>query len=305
MPKTKYLIVKGLDGLGSNIKMLYSCLFFSRLYDLKIILDWRNYSNYKNTDLFNKLFDNKNRHKDGNTNFELITDDFKSTSYYPEFWNNENIHFDKIPKYKFKSLVISNSTLNKNINKYETIVAISKFFPVNLDRYIIKNNLILKPSKLIKTRVDKFYNEHLNNKYKINIHYRHGNGELYGKRNSNMTGQYVEKINRIIKKLKKEYVIFVSTDSENIQKFFDKKYPNKCKYIDKWFPNEKQGPLHYNAKCDDMYKNILDSVTDLYLLSKYDYLICGYSNFSNQAILISRSNDDEKYKAYLKINNVI
>ena len=57
----------------------------------------------------------------------------------------------------------------------------------------------------------------------------------------------------------------------------------------KWLPTDGQA-MHYNASCPDRTQSAIDALTDMYMLSKSNYLIySGSSTFSYLSSVISSS----------------
>lgn len=281
----KEIIVKGVDGLGSNIMTLYCALYVSNVYKCDIYVDWR-HDSYSNND--KNMFDSFFKH----SNIQIIKKDFYSEKnlYYPKYWNNDNINKQTKLCKNIKNVLLDTDKFEKNKDKFDTIVIINKFTIKGFyDWFSNIEKIQLKPK--ISKIVDKYTKSKFDGKYIIGVHYRHGNGELKNKRLVDVQNEYYKKIDEILENIKtKNYIIFISSDNLRIIYDFINKYNKKAIYYYKWYPMcDNGGTLHNNKYCPDQYKNIKDAIIDMHILSKVHSLVCPSNSwFSKLAIHFSK-----------------
>jgi len=292
MNEVKYLVVKGIAGLGNRILSALTGIMYARLTARKLIIDWSDPAYSKNgTNVFHDLF--------------LCTlcdpaDKMPATdSVSPAVWKG-SLHKSatsmKEP-YKNNTVFLQNTSIDLTklnyeeelmvmwayhgevdqlrghfIEAYEEYVSMSK--EAILSR-LLREDLILHPQ--IQSRVNKIKHKEFNrNTVGVHIRYTDHRASLLAT---------LDKLNALLRS-KPDLQVFVATDNIQIKNMFEENYPGVIT-TPHWYP--KPGSrIHNNRACPDSFVSGIKSLVDLYLLAECDYLIVDSSStFSYLAMLLT------------------
>ncbi len=319
MSRDKFLIIKGIAGMGNRLLALLDGILYSQITGRKLVIDWRDrtYSS-NNQNRFPKFFTAPKTidvAQISNSNSELGLN--HKLSVYPPLWRNNleksvgrivNEHepdnsFIMTPRKNYRLLSDYYKIDLKRIDYSEEILVRWSFFgEVNkLRRHfqgefislkslsdeaiyskLIKENLLLNED--IQNQINDFRTKKFTDKT-IGVHVRYTDRKLsYHK--------YFYYINKILK-INPNSVIFLATDNRLVEQHFQEIYKNKIVSTSKFLPaqnpeDKKLKGLHHHSSCPDKYKVGVEALVDIYLLASCDYLICNRSStFAVVARLIS------------------
>jgi len=277
---TKYILVKSVDGLGSNIATLVDAMYLADMTGRKIIVDWRdrmygmNGENY-----FNRLFKNR-------WTADLPEIFNESMSFYPRIWTKKfNDTFKNVyreaPRTEKPSLV--RFSLRMLQDKREDVIVMTNklFIPDDILSLKMKRDYVrrFEPVNELKLRIDNFHPNvpihpevysAVEKTRLIGVHYRHGNGELKNRRITDLYESYDEILKKLIKE-DENSLIFLCTDSKEVEEYFEARY--NCIKNNKLLLEKGEGCLHGNTKTGDLTAVGKDALLDMYMLSKCDYLV--------------------------------
>ena len=148
--------------------------------------------------------------------------------------------------------------------------------------------LKLKPG--LQDKVNKIYSTY-KDKHIVGVYYRHGNGELDGKRELKKPKDYYKVLPKL---MNKQTDLYVSTDNFRFVCNFIDKYKEKVIHRYKWYPTPDTGGRCHNSKyCPDNEKLLEDAIIDIWLLSKCNSIIYNNSWFVRIAMYLSNGYDRE------------
>lgn len=296
----KYLVLKACAGLGNRLVTLYAAIKYCEKNNRILIVDWSDGQfDKKGINAFEKCFELSQIAVDKIENIERWNElthssnlfkQNKSEGLYDLYIEKQNYFFQKIPSklffpYYFKKLrrrwqpIYNGNIYNSlsygsdlSINMHDQVLYFIDFLPY-IEYAELTKYLSLKP--FLNKKISDYSNEHLLNKA-VGIHIR---------ATDKMPTCNVEKIISSIKLKHTQDAIFLSTDSSKMEELFLKEFPNLILFP-KYKPNLKGEGLHqwalYNNAEDLKYKIFEESVMEMFLLSKCQYLYYqGNSTFSN------------------------
>ena len=307
----KYLVIKGIAGMGNRLLAAIEGILYSRITNRKLIIDWsdQNYSD-GGTNVFPRLFESPR--------IFPVSEVFNASSVFPSVWGKnmskfaEQIIEERGWGYTNNSLSKLSIDIKRKDYSEDVLVRCSffgeihklrKYFTGEFEEYkylknedvlgkIYRENFVLLND--IRQKIDYFKQNNFDNKT-IGVHVRNWDYTYVFSRDP---CKYAKKCEKIINRILGENMtgkIFLSTDSRKIDLFFKKKYgEDRILTTEKWLP-EDDTPLHINRECPDKYQNAVAALTDMYLLAECKYVICNLnSTFSFLAKLIS-SEDRTKF----------
>ncbi len=142
---------------------------------------------------------------------------------------------------------------------------------VLIDKYIHIKPFILE-------KVNEFQDEHFLENYIIAIHYR-GTDKITSREARYVSyNEVISAIEKVIKKnTNAQYKLFIATDEQNFLDYMIQKYGDRVCFTNATRSKNDQ-PLHVGKS--EPYKQGLEAITDMLLLSRGDYLIRTLSNLS-------------------------
>lgn len=298
--KKKYLVLKGCAGLGNRLVTVYSAIKYSKKNNRILIIDWRDGQFDKNgIDAFEKCFDLKNVTWDKTDNIENWTDLSHSSDLFKknkekgvydlyksiqsDFWSKFPIKlFFSEPLKKLRRIwqPLDNRKNVQSLNygsdlsdeHNEDVLYFIDFLPF-LNYYELPQYIQIKP--FLNEKIESFIKQN-NIKEAIGIHIRYTDKKP--------TTEVVKIINHI-KLIYKNGLVYLSTDSTEIENLFFKEISNLVLFP-KTKPKLKSEGLHqwalYNNEEELKYTLFEESVMEMFLLSRCNYLFYqGNSTFSN------------------------
>ncbi len=300
MNEDKYLIVKGIAGLGNRILAALTGILYARLAGRRLIIDWSDpaYSN-SGTNVFHDLF--------------LCTlydpaDKIPATgSVSPAIWqgNLYNSATSMRKPYKNNTEFLKNTSIDLTRLKYGEEIAVMWAYHGEVDQLrghfkgtyeeyaemskeailsgLLREDLILHPR--IQSKVNEFRQKEFSRKT-VGVHIRytdHRAGLL----------AILDKLNTLLR-LEPGLQVFLATDNIQIKKMLEENYPGVIT-TPHWYP--KPGSrIHNNLACPDRLESGIESLVDLYLLAECDYLIIDTSStFSYVAMLLAKAPNSDVY----------
>lgn len=301
MPNTKkYLIVKGCAGLGNRLVTIFSAIKYCERNNRILIIDWSDGQFDKNgIDAFGKYFDLKNVTWNKTDNIENWADlshssdlfkKNKNEGIYDLYKSNQSVFWSKFPMKLFFSESLKKLRRNwrplKNIEgekllnygsdlsdgHKEDVLYFIDFLPFinfnDLPKYIQ-----IKP--FLNEKLETFAEQNRISET-VGIHIRHTDKKP------------TVEINKIIDHIKlnyKSFLVYLSTDSIEIEKLFLANFRKVILYP-KLKPELNGIGLHqwalYHNEEELKYTLFEESVMEMFLLSKCNYLYYqGNSTFSN------------------------
>ena len=296
MNENKFLLVKGIAGLGNRMLSALTGILYAKLSGRKLIIDWRDsiYSN-DGSNAFNSYFQCSLVNPDENIP--------QTDSVSPLIWSGHlresaldmRLHYGNLyDREDWKQFSIDLTRLD-----YEDDVVIMWTFIDRVDfmrchfrgefkefeqisnkeilRKLLREDLNLHPQ--IQQRVDNFASKFLSRKT-LGVHVRYTDHRVRLRSIINM-------INKLLK-LESGLQIFLATDNIQIKKLFDENYQNVIT-TEHWYPAPGL-TIHQNPSCPDPLENGKEALVDLYLLAKCDYLVIDTSSmFAYVAVLLTDS----------------
>lgn len=294
----KYLLVKGIAGLGNRILAVLTGILYARLSGRILVVDWRD-SSYSNdgSNAFPHLF-----HCPSCRSTEDIpaTDSVQPAVWRgrlhesverlrklfgnnKEFWLMSSIDMDRLD-YPEDVLVMWTY-----IDKVEEIrkhfkTALNEFHQASrkeiLNR-LLREDLPIHPS--IRERVDGFKKKFLSGKT-VGIHVR------FTDHRANLKS-ILNKLDVLLRQ-EPELQLFLATDNLMVKNLFEERYRTVIT-TQHWYPAP-GSRIHQNPDCTDRLENAIEALVDLYLLAECDYLIVDTSSmFSYLGVLLTRSPDSQ------------
>lgn len=316
----KYIIVKGCAGLGNRLYTLSWAIDYAVNSNRILLVDWRDGQfDVEGVNAFSHFFELKGVALQQIEQIDLS----KITSVYPAAWEgligtNVYDNFEQatlslkyIPfklgtffkKITFKAGYwkhlsntnvkgISNLFKHNNfvrgeylsIDRTEQMVVFVDFSPLPKESIIRKN---IKPRNETLMKIDHFVNEKGLAKDTVGIHIRYTD-----KKPDKSFEKLYEEIDKVFRKGMK---LFLSTDNKDVISLLQAKYEQVIVYP-KYLPEELNEGLHqwalYNGKDDLKSRMFEESIIDMWLLSRCEYLIYQKnSSFSNISSILK---DDDK-----------
>ena len=312
--KKKYLILKESSGtgLGDKIISLVVAILYSKPTDRILYVDWRDHSyGTANVNYFPFLFELPG--------VEYINEMPKVKSVWPPAWHGrlsrsmteiaaEDNYTWHAGDMIFKSRY-SADILRVDYDE-EAVVFVGRKQLVNIPAYITKTarqwrqgnidpiiadvlKRNIKPEAGIFEKIKKFQFEHFSGKFIIGIHVR-CTEESNSARTIPPVSHYINVVKKTLR-LYPEAALFLSTDNIAVETKFKQIFgEGKILKTEKWLPKAGES-IHKNKLNPDGLVSIQESLIDIYLLSKCDYLIyTSNSSFSKIAKCLFSGNQKNK-----------
>lgn len=275
----RYVISKRKAGLGDCMISLLSAWRYAKMARRTLVVDWRysSYSNEPNTNVFPFLFQPLSEIGGVPIWCDQTIEHYSFPGpFYPPEWNSENIHAPGV-----NTGLLHQDVLGRHIKKARDVVARSVVFhgcmsaarPSENEQRFFLSHLI--PTDVVLHEVQRFRREHFQAHPVIGVHIRHGNGgDLLARAKYWQDPEYgprmcEEKIQEAIGHLGPSAVIFLCTDSVEIEQFITKKFPNVISQK-KILRSAGEGELHKGGLGMQV---ALEAMIDMLLLSYSNTLI--------------------------------
>lgn len=306
MSHSKYLLVKGYAGLGNRIAALVTAILYAQLNNRTLTVDWSD-TFYSTTgeNAFPKLFKLNNL----KSTSEILT---HSSSIFPKIWTHQlnksiDILIDResdavkqggqrvFAKYAanlhrlnyneevivYSSYVEQLSILRRHFKgKFKHLKRLSN---EQIFKQVFKDNLEF--SDVVHELIQDFESKYFQGKQVIGLHIRHSDKAISLARYEKALKEQLEKT--------PDATIFLATDNRLVEQTYQAKYPNIV-VTSKWLPEPGQ-KAHGNDSCPDLLIHAVESLVDLSLLARCDYLIYSRTtSFAQTARIISTTLSAER-----------
>jgi hypothetical protein len=291
-PAEKYLVVKGIAGLGNRMLAAMTGILFARVMHRRLIIDWSDFT-YSNdgTNVFPLLFTCTD------TDPQLTIPDTDSIS--PPVWRGRinksastviaevdpsafisrrgyrRFSYDlNILDHPEELLVMwSYTQLIRRARKYfrGDFATLANKSDDSILTELLRTSLLPRPE--IHARIKKWQAEHFGSGPVVGVHIRFMDTKLPNVPFVNLRtsiDSFFAAIDEIMVKAP-EAVIFLATDNREAQHLVEKRYP-KVIVTEKWFPTTGI-EMHQNPECPDRLNNAIEAIVDMYLLAECDYLV--------------------------------
>lgn len=291
--RRKYLLIKGISGLGNRISCALGGILYARLSGRTLVVDWSDplYSS-GGDNVFHRFFKSPSCSP---------TDDIPATdSVYPAIWR-DHLH-ESVRRIANKhgynpDDIMRELSLDLSKLDYQEDLLILVRYGAQIDRLrpnfpgsfqelakmsdrailakLLREALILQPE--IRERVDEFKRSRFDART-VGVHVRYSD--------------YRVRIMAIIKQLnallgrERDLQIFLATDNIEIKKMFESNYPRVIT-TPHWYADPGWS-IHNNRQSPDRTELAIEALIDLYLLAECNHLIFdASSSFSRLASLLS------------------
>ncbi|MGH7456036.1 MAG: nodulation protein NodZ, partial [bacterium] len=297
LEKNKYLLVKGIAGLGNRILCLLTAILYARLTGRRLLVDWRDPSYSEDgANVFHRYF----LCKLCNARDEIpitgsirpniwrghLHDSAGSMEYSyaevdgnPEIWRKFSVDLSKID-YPEEVLVMWSyyAQLDELRTHFRDDCKDLRWTSTKaILRNLMREHLILHPS--IQQRVDRFKARRFNRKT-VGVHVR------YTDKKTRLPA-ILRKLEALLRR-EPGLQIFLATDSLQVHNIFTEKYSCVVS-TPKWYPTTGIS-MHQNPACPNRTEEGVSALMDLYLLAACDYLILDESSsFSYLASLLTNA----------------
>jgi hypothetical protein len=295
MSEEKYLIVKGVAGLGNRLITLAAAIEYAKRTNRKLFVDWSDgFFSEKGTNVFLKYF------KLINVEYCKTASEISTISFYPAICSNWPIeysmydYFDvnqiknrylrkllkKIIKQKW---VVKNSVLKQwNARKSKITVPFGGDLPKEINEgccifsdYVPSYNPgILKHYIALQDWLTDEIDDFLRQKHlldaSVGVHIR-----ATDKRYKGNLENFLIYLNRFCNENKIKN-IYLATDNTNVEETMRNEFKDRLVVFPKFIPEVKDGGIHHWAK-DNADKELIErmfkeSIVDMFVLSKTTYL---------------------------------
>lgn len=312
----KYVLVKGVAGLGNRLITIASAIEYAQTNDRKIIVDWTDgFFAPKGVNAFEILFQS-----------ELVStkipDDFHNMSFYPECAK-------KLPEqyeiYDYFSIVQpSNRYIRKTLSLFnritrirvrqhwetkrleifkerecfefggelprglqEEVVLFADYIPM-YSKEILRN--CIKTSDSIETDINKFIQDNKLEKG-VGVHIR-----ATDKKSHKNCLVFIKRLQKFVSKNEIQK-IYLATDNPDIEAKFREVFVDRLCTWPKFLPKVESGGIHHWAKeCgedDTIVRMARESVIDMFMLSKMEYLFYQKGSTFSEISSVFHHNQDK------------
>jgi Nodulation protein Z (NodZ) len=293
VPSTdKYLVVKGIAGMGNRMLAAMTGVLFARLMRRRLIIDWSDltYSN-DGTNVFPLLFNCPDADP------PLAIPDMDSIS--PPVWRGRlnksasvaisevdpsayvsrrgyrrfSFDLDSLDHPEEVLVMWSYTQLIRRARKHfrGDFAAFATKSDETILTELLRTTLVPRPEIL--TRVKEWRLNHFGRAPVVGVHIRFMDTKLphvpFIKLRTSIESFFAA-IDRVVTKTP-GCVIFLATDNREAQQLVEQRYP-KVIATEKWFPTTGI-EMHQNPECPDRLNNAVEALIDMYLLAECDYLI--------------------------------
>lgn len=280
---SKYLLVKGVAGLGNQIFVMITSILYARMTNRTIVVDWSDHAyTTRKENMFFQLFELKNMPYDKQLP--------ESTSVHPNVWEHclnktmpEVMAGDsKLVKSMGQGIFRKYACDVRKLNYSEDIVIASGYDeeiedlkPRFASEYAhlkkatkgaIANEVFYKHLDLappVRNRLEAFKAAHMQGHKFIGIHIRQSDKSI-------SYGWYKKALSEHVERYPDAH-IFLATDNRDVEREIDELYENVV-VLEKWLPAPGVA-VHKNTDCPDLEEHAVTALLDICLLAACDYLI--------------------------------
>ena len=288
----KYLVVKGIAGLGNRMLAAMTGILFARLMRRRLIVDWSDFT-YSNAgeNVFPLLFrcpeaepaiaipDTESispplwRGRLSKSASVVISEVDPSAYTTRKGYRRFSYDLDTLDHQEEVLIMWSYTQLIRRARKHfrGEFAALAK----QSDRSILAELLhtALMPRPELRERINKWRVEHFGDGPVIGVHIRFMDSILphvpFIKMRTSID-TFFPAIDRVMATIPRA-TIFLATDNREAQRLIEQRYP-KVIATEKWFPTTGI-EMHQNPECPDRFNNAVEALIDMYLLAECDYLV--------------------------------
>jgi len=300
MNENKFLLVKGIAGLGNRMLSALTGILYARLSSRRLIIDWSDhYYSSDESNVFHRYFE---------CQLTAPADVIPATdSVSPSIWRG-NLRESAWHMRKQKGQVHNSGAWRifsidlERLDYDEDVIVMWTYDEKSVDllrkhfkgpfaelnglstdnilRKLLRGYLILRPE--IRERVNRFKENNFG-AINVGIHIR------YTDHRTNIWA-ILKKLNSLIKR-EPGLRIFLSTDYTQIKNLFEELYPGVIS-TPHWYSPAPGMSIHQNRERPDPLESGIEALVDLYLLPECDYMIIdSSSSFSYIAKLLAKTPD--------------
>ena len=286
MARSKYLLVKGAQGLGNRVFALLSAMVYARITGRKLVVDWSDGS-------YSPEGSNAIHHFFRSSLFSPADEIPDSDSVEPRIWRGRlresamAMAEGCAPRLRGDPFLWKRFSIDlSRLDYQEDVLVMWAFFPLvdlmrghfrgefsrlrRLDtdsilRETMHQYLELQPA--VRERVDSMRRDWPRHPT-LGVHVRHTDKKTD-----------VRGIQHRVNKLRSQHPgaqLFLATDNRAMEELFAQTYGGVLT-APKWYP-QAEIRLHESAECPDKMQNGIEALTDLYLLAGCDYLVLDTSS---------------------------
>jgi hypothetical protein len=297
----KWLLVKGIAGLGDRIQGALTGILYARLTGRRLVVDWTDhyYSN-DGRNAFHHFFECalcdprdeipitdsvapaiwKGHLRDSAWQMRTWYGDSNNS----ETWRDFSIDLEKL---EYSEDVVVLWTYNDKIDLLRNhfkgpFQNLSQESTPAILRRLLREDLVLNPR--IRERIDQFKQDHFG-KRTVGVHVRYTDYRT-------ALWATLGTLNGLLDR-ERDLRVFLCTDNIKIKELFDHSYPNVIT-APHWYSATAGLALHTHQKRLDPIENGVEALVDLYLLAGCDYLIVDRSShFGHVATLLTNTQDSK------------
>jgi hypothetical protein len=289
----KFLLVKGITGLGDRILCALGGILYAQLSGRTLLIDWSDpFYSSKGDNVFHRLFTSP---------FCSPTDDIPTTdSVYPRIWRGRLLeHATQIAREREFNPDEIRRALSIDVGKLdymEDLLVLAEYDAL-VDRLrpnfhrafqelaqmptagilakLLREDLLLQSE--IRARVDHFKSNRFYART-VGVHVRYSDYRV-------RIFAIIKQLNALLKR-KPDLQIFLATDNIEIKKMFEGNF-SRVVSAPHWYAKP-GSPIHVDRTRPDRTETAIEALIDLYLLANCDHLIFdGSSSFARVANLLS------------------
>lgn len=297
----KFLLVKGITGLGDRMLCAAGAMLYARLTGRGLLIDWRDpYYSSDGANVFHRLFTSP---VCSPTAGIPITD-----SVYPALWRGrlDQHAIDIVRAGKYTPARIRRElSIDLGMLNYPEDVLVMVEFNAAIDPMrpyfngafaelasmpsdrvagkVLRNDLLPRPE--IRARVDRFRRERFHGRT-VGVHIRYSDYRV-------RIFAIIKQLNALLRR-QGDLQIFLATDNLAVKEMLENNYARVIS-TPHWYA-EPGAPIHNNFDGPDRTESAIEALIDIYLLANCDYLIFdGASSFSRVASLLSDAPAENKF----------
>lgn len=277
---TKYVVVKGTSGIGNRVFAVATGIVYAQLSGRQLVVDWRDGSySLTGDNMFFRYFDCPVA-----ASVEQLPE---TTSLYPDTWHErlhrsigslrneygfrcyQQLSFD-VSRLDYEEDIIVFSAYTHKLDAMRPLLRaesshFAKLTTREILQEVLRSHLFLKED--ISAQVESFKQEYFAD-YMIGIHIRYSDMKVP----LSEVEACLQSVIHSIKVKHPNFKIFLATDSQEVLSSFRQKFPNLIS-TNKWFSDSGKH-LHQNhQECEDLVRNGIEALVDLYLLAACDRLV--------------------------------
>lgn len=300
MSKDKFLLVKGIAGLGNRMFCAVTSILYARLTGRRLLVDWSDETySPDGSNVFHRFF----LCPWCNPTDEIpATDSVRPSVWrghlreraenmrkpyrgHVEFWQHTSIDLARLD-YQEDVLVMWAFHEKVDLLRNHFTGAFQEFSQTSTKailRKLLREDLILQP--WIRARVEQFKRDNFRQKT-VGVHVRYTDHRV-------RLWAILQKLHLLLKR-EPELQIFLATDNIQITILFEENFPGTIST-----PHAYPAPgfcLHGRQQCPDLVEHGVEALVDLYLLAECEYLIVDTSSsFAHMATLLTKTPDSRVF----------